>query len=331
MKLDRVYLLAGPESGKRSAFIDEVKTAIVAQDGSPAEEHRLYASDVGVSELLILLRNGSLFSSRRLVEYRGAELVKTKDELRDLADYIAKPADDAILLLVTEAFYAEKALEEAVGKDRKRTFYELFENEKPRWVAGKLRERGVGIDDEGIETLLELIENDTSDLEAACSRLALVYPEGTELGAAEVEAALARNRQEDAFSLFARIVEDDPEWALETLDAVLADRQGGAVQIISALIWSFRRLLKLEALIQGGEGFETACVKLGIRAKSLQALHRQALKRYPRPACERIISLASKADGLARSAGASLERPILQLLVYGTMLKQGEIELLPSY
>jgi DNA polymerase-3 subunit delta len=330
LKLDRVYLLAGPESGKRSAFIDELKAAIAALDGAPAEEHRLYASDVGVGELLALLRNGSLFSSRRLVEYRGAELVKTKDELRDLADYIAKPADDAILLLVTEAFYAEKALEEAVGKERKKTFYELFENEKPRWVAGKLREKGVGIDEEGIETLLELIENDTEDLEAACARLALVFAPGTELGAAEVEAALARNRQEDAFSLFARMVEDEPEWALETLDAVLADRQGGAVQIISALIWSFRRLLKLEALLLGGEGFETACVKLGIRAKSLQALHRQAVKRYPRPACERIISLASKLDGLARSSGSSLERPILQLFVYSAMMRQGELELCPS-
>lgn len=327
MKLDPVYLLAGPESGKRSGFIDEVKAAILAKDGAPAEEHRLYASDTSVSDLLALLRNGSLFSSRRLVEFRGAELVKAKEELRDLADYIAQPAQDAVLLLVTESFYAEKALEEAVGKERKKTFYELFENEKPRWVAGKLRERGIGIDEEGIETLLELIENDTADLEAACARLALVFPEGTELGPADIEAALARNRQEDAFSLFARMVEDEAEWALETLDAVLADRQGGAVQIISALIWSFRRLLRLEALIQGGEGFETACMKLGIRAKSLQALHRQALKRYPRPVCERVIGLASKFDGLARSSGSSMERPLLQLFLYSAMLRQGEFEL----
>ena len=207
MRIDTVYLLAGPEAGKRAAFIDELKASIKAADGAPAEEHRLYASDTGIVELLSLLRNGSLFSSRRLVEYRGAELVKTKDDLRSLAEYLAQPAQDAVLLLVTEAFYAEKALEDAVGKERKKTFYELFENEKPRWIERRLKERGLEIDEEAIETLLELIENDTADLEAACSRLALVFPEGTVLRSEDVEACLARNRQEDAFSLFAKMVE----------------------------------------------------------------------------------------------------------------------------
>lgn len=327
MKLDPVYLLAGPEAGKRAAFIDEIKAAILASDGGPAEEHRLYASDVGINDLLSLLRNGSLFSSRRLVEYRGAELIKTKDELKSMAEYLAAPAQDAVLILVTEAFYAEKALEEAVGKARKRTFYELFDNEKPRWVESRMRERGLSIDAEAIETLLELIENDTADLEAACARLALVFPEGSRLMPEDIEAALARNRQEDAFSLFARMVEDEVGWALETLDAVLADRSGGAVQIISALTWSFRRLLKLHALLDGGEGFDTACLKLGIRAKSLQALHRQAVRRYPRPDCERIIGLAASFDAHARSLGSVLERPLLQLLVFGAMVKAGRLEL----
>ena len=253
--------------------------------------------------------------------------MKTKDDLRSLAEYLAQPAQDAVLLLVTEAFYAEKALEDAVGKERKKTFYELFENEKPRWIERRLKERGLEIDEEAIETLLELIENDTADLEAACSRLALVFPEGTVLRSEDVEACLARNRQEDAFSLFAKMVEDEAEWALETLDAVLADRQGGAVQIISALIWSLRRLLKLEALVEGGEGFETACLKLGIRAKSLQGLHRKAMERYPRGDCEAIVALAADFDARARSSGSALERPLLQLFLYGCMLGHGRIGL----
>jgi DNA polymerase-3 subunit delta len=327
VRIDPFYLLAGPEAGKRGLFIDELRAAIKAADGEPAEEHRLYAQDTTTGAILSLLRNGSLFSSRRIVEVRGAELIKAKDDIKALAEYLAQPASEAVLLLVTESFYAEKGLEEAVGKDRKKTFYELFENEKPRWVEKRLRDRGLGIDGEAVETLLELIENDTADLEAACARLALVFPEGSTLGAGDVEAALARNRQEDAFSLFARMVEDETAWALETLDAVLADRQGGAVQILSALTWSFRRLLKLEALVQGGESFETACLKQGIRAKSLQALHRNATRRYSRGDCERIIRLASDFDERARLSGAALERSILQLFVLGCMEKRGELAL----
>ena len=78
MRIEPVFLLAGPEAGKRAAFIDELRASIVSTDGSPAEEHRLYAQDTSVGQLLSLLRNGSLFSSRRLVEYRGAELAKGK-------------------------------------------------------------------------------------------------------------------------------------------------------------------------------------------------------------------------------------------------------------
>jgi DNA polymerase-3 subunit delta len=327
LKLESVYLLAGPEAGKRAAFVDEVRAAIKAADGAPPEEHRLYAYESNSGDLLSILRNGSLFSSTRLVEYRGAELLKTKDEIKAVADYVRQPAPDAVLLLVTDSFYAEKGLEDAVGKERKKTFFELFESEKPRWVERRLRERGVGIEEEAIETLLELIENDTEDLEVACTRLALVFPEGKVLCAADVEAALARNRQEDAFSLFARMVEDEPAWALETLDAVLADRSGGAVQILSALTWSFRRLLKLHAWLDGGEAFDTACLKLGIRAKSLQALHRKAVERYSRRACERIIRLASEFDERTRTGGAALERSLLQVFIYGCMSKGGALSL----
>ncbi|HET7838166.1 MAG TPA: DNA polymerase III subunit delta, partial [Rectinemataceae bacterium] len=237
MRIESVYLLAGPEVGKRRAFTDDLRAAVASADGQAAEEHRLYASETGVAELLALLRNGSLFSTRRIVEYRGAELAKGKDELKELAAYIASPASDAILLLITEAFYIEKALEEAVGKERKKTFYEMFENEKPRWIRSKLRELGFGIDDEGVEALLELVENDSSALEAACARLAVVYQPGRELGEEEVEAAISHTRQEDAFSLFDRVVTGELDEALEVLEAVLADRRGDAVQVISALIW----------------------------------------------------------------------------------------------
>ncbi len=329
MRLEPCYLLAGPESGKRAAFIAELRAAITREDGSPPEEHRLYAGDAGVGELLSLLRNGSLFASRRLVEYRGAEAIKGKDDTGALAAYIAAPAPDAILLLVTDAFYVEKAIEEAVGKNRKQTFFELFESEKPRWVERRLRELGLAIDEDGIEALLELVENDTAALDAACARLGVLFPAGTQLGEAEIEAAIARNRQEDAFSLFARMVEDDPAWALECLDAVLADRQGGAVQILSALAWSFRRLLRLRILLDAGESFDAACLNNGIRAKSLKDLHRLALARYTREDCERIIRLALEVDARTRAGGAALERPLLQLFVYGCMIKKGALELEP--
>jgi DNA polymerase-3 subunit delta len=327
MKIESVYLLAGPEAGKRAAFGAELRAALAAADGAPPEEHRAYASETGVGEVLGLLRNGSLFSARRIVEYRGAELIKGKEDIGSIAAYIAAPAPDAILLLVTEGFYAEKALEDAVGKDRKRTFFEMFENEKPRWIEKKMHELGLGIDSGGIEALLELVENESGALDLACSRLAIVFPLGATLTEADVEAAIARNRQEDAFSLFDRVVTGGLEEALETLEAVLADRRGDAVQIISALTWGFRRLCRLHALMEEGEGLESACMKLQMRSKALQRQSAAATRRFPRADCERILLLSSTFDAKARSMGSLYERTLLQLLVYGIMVKKGELEI----
>jgi DNA polymerase III subunit delta len=327
MKIESVYLLAGPEVGKRNAFSAELRAAIAAADGSEPEGHRLYASETPIGDVVALLRNGSLFSSRRVVEYHGAELVKGKEDLGLIKSYLAAPAPDAVLLLVTDFFYVEKALEDAVGKERRRSFFEMFENEKPRWIRNKLRELGLGINEDGIEALLELVENESGALDAACSRLAILFPRGTELGEAEIEAAIARNRQEDAFSLFERIVTGKLEEALETLEAVLSDRRGDAVQIISALTWAFRRLGKLHALVEAGENLESACLKLQMRSKALQRQSATAIRRYPRAECERIIRLASAFDSKARSMGSAYELTLLQMFVYGVMVKKGKLEI----
>jgi DNA polymerase III subunit delta len=327
MKIESAYLLAGPEIGKRNAFCAELRAAVAEAEGSQPEEHRFYASETPIGEVVGLLRNGSLFSSRRVVEYHGAELIKGKEDLGLAAAYLAAPAPDAVLLLITEAFFVEKALEDAIGKERKRSFFEMFENEKPRWIRNKMRELGLGIDEDGIEALLELVENESGALDAACSRLAILFPRGAEIGEDEIDAAIARNRQEDAFSLFERLVSGDLEEALETLEAVLSDRRGDAVQIISALTWAFRRLGRLHALMEGGESLESACLKLQMRSKALQRQSAAAIRRYPRPECERIILLASNFDAKARSTGSAYERTLLHMLVYGIMAKKGALEL----
>lgn len=331
MKLDPVYILAGPDAGRRSAFVDTIRSEFARVGGSPPEEHRLYAQENSVGDLVTLALNGSLFSSTRLIEYRDADLVKVKADIQLLLDYIKKPPADVILLLVTSSLGLEKALEEAVGKERKKTFWELFENEKPQWLTRRLGESGLSIDEEGIETLLELVENDTASLDAACARLGVLFPEGTRLGAEEIDRAIARNRREDAFSLFAKMVSDEPQWALESLETVLADRQGGAVPLIAALVWSWKRLLRLHLLLDSGEGFEGACLKSGIRARSLQTVHREALRRYDREACERVLCLLSDFDARVRGSGSQLESGLLQLLVWAITVKKGELALDASF
>ena len=331
MKIDPVYILAGPDDGRRGTFVESIRKEMAQISGAEPERHRLYAQETPVGELLSLAMNGALFSSSRLIEYRDADLVKTKAEFQTLVEYVKRPAPDVVLLLVTALPGIDKALEESVGKDRKKVFWELFENEKPQWIARRLGEARLAIDQEGIETILELVENDTASLDSVCARLAVLFPEGTKLSAEDIDRAIARNRREDAFSLFARMVADEPIWAFECLEVVLADRQGGAVPLIAALAWSWKRLLRLNASLDGGENFESACLKSGIRAKSLQATHREALRRFDRAACERVLCLLSEFDARIRAAGTQMEAGLLQLLVWGIVIRKGNLSLDASF
>jgi hypothetical protein len=68
-------------------------------------------------------------------------------------------------------------------------------------------------------------------------------------------------------------------------------------------------------------------MKLQMRSKALQRQSAAAVRRYPRADCERIILLASAFDAKARTLGALYELTLLQLLVYGIMVKKGELEI----
>jgi DNA polymerase-3 subunit delta len=318
------YILAGPEIGKREAFVKELVASIAKKDGAPPEYSRIYAQDMTPEQLVGLLQNASLFSSRRVLEYRGAEAVTTKAAVSALEGYLKNPADDAVLLLVTESYGLAKSLEAAIGAANKKMFWELRDSEKPAWIREKLAADRLSADQEAIDAILELVENETSALESACLTLAACYPAGTRLGADEVEAALSKSRQEDAFSLFDRMTGADLDAALGVLDTLLADRQSEPAQILAGLLWSFRKAERLQRLADEGLSPEEYFRAEKVTSKAGQKKFRIAMSRYSAQDCERIVRAASETEALLRGGyPPSLARPFLHLFVRSAMTQKG--------
>ena len=318
------YLLAGPEIGKREAFVKELIGSITKKDGAPPEYSRLYAQDVAPEQLVGLLQNASLFSARRVLEYRGAEAVTTKAAISALEGYLKNPADDAVLLLVTEGYGLAKPLEAAVGAANKKIFWELRDSEKPAWIREKLAADRLSADQEAIDAILELVENETSALESACLTLAACYPAGTRLGADEVEATLSKSRQEDAFSLFDRMAGADLDIALGVLDTLLADRQSEPAQIMAGLIWSFRKAERLQRLAAEGLPPEEIFRAEKVTSKTGQKKFRAAMSRYSAEDCERIVRAASETEAMLRGGyPPTFARPLLHLFVRSAMMRKG--------
>lgn len=322
-----VEILAGPETGRRNERISQIRKDCAEAWGSPPEEHRLYAFETGVQDLLGLLRNGSLFSDGKLVLLFGAESVKGKADLAALAQYMRSPAERTTLVLVTEGYGIEKYLEDAAGKDGKKIFWELGADEKDRWVRDYFRREGLEIEPEAVDAILELVENNTEALKTECSRLALFFPRGQTVTAEAVETYIAHNREEDAFSLFDRLASGDLERSLETLHAILVSREGSGIGLLGGLLWSFRRLRALEEVLADGAPWEQAVRVQRITSRKLQSVYDAARRLWPRSACESLIAFGVETDAQLRALGSGCERLLLELFVYACAGKKGPVTL----
>jgi DNA polymerase III subunit delta len=321
--VERVHLLLGPELGEKNEYIRKIVAQAGAEAGSAPEEGRRYLPETRPSELVSEMRNGSLFSACRVFHYQGVEQLAAKPELAVLTDYIASPADDVILILISDQSFVDKSLSAAAGTNRTKTFWELFEDRKEDWVRAFFRKREHGVQEEAVQAILELVENNTEALKEECSRLALFLEPGAELSEEVVESYLSHNRTEDAFSLFERMSLSGIEEALETLEKILYSKEGEPIAVLAGLQWCFAKLESFEALVASGMQAEEAFMGVWLKSKTKQKLYRQAWSRYPLPVCRRILARLPDADAALRSAPPGSDRLILQILVYETMAKEG--------
>jgi len=323
--MESVLILGGPELGRRNDFIKQARERCAREWGEMPEEHRLYAHETGVTALLDLLMNGSLFSAGKFVQYLGADQVKLKADVQALAAYARNPAGKTVLVLVSDGYGVEKAIEDAVPKDAKRIFWELSGAEMERWIREYFSSQDLRIQPDAVDAILELVENNTEALRSECSRLALFWPAGSVIGEAEIERYVSHNRSEDAFSLFERMATGEFEQAVETLSAILANREGNGVGLLAGLSWSLRRLASLHDALAEGKPFEQAARALRITSRKLLATYDSARSRWPRRTCDSLVAFCVEADARLRELGQAHERVVLELFLYACMVAKAPV------
>ena len=304
------YLFLGPELGKKQDAIDEIRKGCTG-----AEETVFYAGETPAGRIASAIQNHSLFAESRLFLIKSAEQIKKKDETDLIAACIKDLDADTALILISDETKLAAGLDNAVPKENRRIFYELFESEKSEWVRSFFRREGFSIDSGGVDTILEMVENNTEALRRECSRLMLflhkpVVPGGLPpVRAADVEQWLSHSRQESAFTLFSRIAAGDLSIALESLHTLLAARES-AQSILAGLAWCFRKLRDYLALLETGEVNSFELKKIGLSAPKARDDYAAAARRYSAAGADTCLALTAEYDILLRSSGAALE-PVL--------------------
>jgi DNA polymerase-3 subunit delta len=304
------YLYLGPELGKKQDAINEIKKTLAGRYGAPPEETSFYAGETAVSDMVSVLRNGSLFADARLLFIKNAEALQKKEEVELLSAYMAAPREDTTLILISDSIGLNKGLEKSVPPDRKTVFWELFENQKSDWVASFFRREGYRITEDGIGAVLEMVENNTDALRRECSRLMFFLGRDTLIGEEEAEKWLSHTREESAFTLFSRIASGDFTKAVEILHTLISAKERPQ-NILAGLLWCFRKLRDYLALAAAGETGEWELKKIGLGSSKIRGDYARAARRCDAAAADRCIALTAEYDSLIRSAGAGLEQLLL--------------------
>jgi DNA polymerase-3 subunit delta len=320
-----VHLLLGPEEGQKAEAIDKIAKDLASRGGEPPEIHRFYAGEARMSEAYEVLGNKSLFAKHRLVIMAGAESIKRKEDVEACVQYIAAPAPDATLVLTSSELSREihPKILAAVPKASQKIFWEMFENQKSGWIVNYFNQRKIRIEEAAVDFLLDMVENNTRDLRAECERLSLFFGPDTSIGLDGVEHYIYHSKEENVFTLFDRVAGRDFPSSEEILEKILLSREADATQIVSGLLWQFRRLAELQALLAENYDASEALAKLRITSKKAQRTYMDACKVYSSPELESILLLLAEFDSRFRTIKTDLHSVLLHLLVYYIVIRGG--------
>lgn len=310
-----VYIFLGTELGKKQDAVDSVKEKFKG-----AEEFIFYADETSAGTIVDTLRNQSLFADARIVIVKNSELIKKKDEIELLLSCINNMQSNTALILLSDEIKLAAALDNA--KASRQVFYEMFEREKTAWLNDFFKREGFNISKDCIDTILEMVENNTDALKRECSRLIYFLPKDKPVNVEDIEKWLSHNREESAFTLFSRIAAGDLSKALESLSVMLSAKES-APGILAGLAWCFRKLGDYLSLSETGNvnnSFELK--KIGLSSPKAKDDYTAAARRYNAEAVEACLALTAEYDTLLRSPVAVMENVLMDryiLAIFNTV------------
>ena len=324
-----IYLYTGPEAGERKEAVEKIKKTL-RKDFGDLDEYNFYASETSVNEFMSVLQNESLFSSATCVVVKNAEVIKKKEDIETIVNWVSSVnTQSSVLILTSDSVSIDTKIEKAVPTQNKKIFWEMFEDRKLSWVFDFFKKNGYSITEDAANAILELVENNTEALRNECSRFFVCFSSSKEITESDVEAILVHNREESAFSLFDSISNpsisenERLQKGLEILQRIRLSKDNSSVMLIAGLTSCFRKL-SIYHKLQATRMNDDFNLKInGFSSKKMKAQYSRASKIWTVGQVVAILSLLSSADMNIRSSGTLLEDTLLQKLLYEIIIKKG--------
>jgi DNA polymerase-3 subunit delta len=316
------YLFAGPEIGEKADETARIRSVLREKYGASLEETTFYALETQTSEMAGIMLNGSLFAEARLFIIKNAEAVKKKEDVKMLVSVLENLDGGTTVILLSDENGIDRTLEKVIGSNKK-IFWEMFESRKREWLQNFFRREGYTITGEAIDTILEMVENNTGALRSQCRNLFLFCDTMRPITEADVERLFSHTRSESAFTLFSAIADGNTEQSLEILHTLL-DAKESAASIFAGLLWCWHKLRDYEVLLASGASTDIELKEIGLSSSKVRQDYINAARIYGIDEVNRCITLTAETDVQIRVNGTALERLALEWYVYKVAKLKGQ-------
>ena len=312
-----IYLFTGPEFGLRDDAVNEIKKIQKKQIGE-IDEQNFYLIETPFAQVMSVLQSGNLFASGLCVVCKNAELLKKKEDLALISQWLEIADFSSILILISDEISVDSKLDKLVPKENKKIFWEMFDNKKQEWLTNYICTNGYKIKPAAVQLILDLVENNTQALKSECYRLFLCFTKGHEFSEKDIEEVLSSNREENIFDLFDVMTDEKLsvsarlEKALVTLQKIRLSKENSSVMLLAGLSSCFTKVVNWH--------------KIGEKAvfgATQQKIYRKASQVWTIGQATAILANIASADMEIRSGGSQMEDIVLQKIIYEIVMKKG--------
>lgn len=273
-------MLLGPEKGQKDQYLGNLRKSLKKRYGEDPEYHRFYPFDTETTQILSILRNGSLFSASKLAVVLNSEELKKAADIKMLAEFCKNMPDDVTLVFISDSVSVDKRLSALVPSPQRKIFWEMFDNQKKGWVQKYFSDQGLKIEAKAVNMLLEMVENNTADMKEACQKLSFYFSIGDVIREEDIDNFVYHSKEENVFTLFEKMLLKDLSGALEVFSKITLSGDTDLIYLLSGLMRQVRRLLKVKTAIAEGETIQTAFQAYDVRGKKNQKVTGDGLRKF---------------------------------------------------
>ncbi|MCM3566551.1 DNA polymerase III subunit delta [Neobacillus mesonae] len=317
-----VYLLYGTEA----FLIDETKNLILNQVLTEEEKDFNFAVyDLAETPIEAAVEDAETFpflGERKVIFLHNPTFLtaeKTKDKvehnLSRFETYLQNPAPYTVL--VVSAPYEKLDERKKITKELKRKAEvieakKLNEHELKKWIDSQVKSRGLAIDADAVERLLQLVGTNMFMISSEIEKIALYAADEQKIDLKLVEKLTAKSLEQNIFTLIEKVVQRRLDEALRIYYDLLKQNEE-PIKILALLAGQFRLIYQVKELSRKGYGQQQIAGYLKTHPYRVKLALGQA-GRFTDEELVNLIALLADADYKMKTGGMNKSLLIEMLL-----------------